>query len=73
MQHLIFSFLEYVDGLKKKKKKKKEESFEVLDDITFADKKHFRNHLASSWAMLFFSRVERPFIAMFTLLCYSTL
>ncbi|KAJ6991402.1 hypothetical protein NC653_019558 [Populus alba x Populus x berolinensis] len=69
MQHLIFSFLEYVDGLKKKK----EESFEVLDDITFADKKHFRNHLASSWAMLFFSRVERPFIAMFTLLCYSTL
>ncbi|KAL3583177.1 hypothetical protein D5086_014238 [Populus alba] len=69
MQHLIFSFLEYVDGLKKKK----EESFEVLDDITFADKKHFRNHLASSWAMLFFSRVEWPFIAMFALLCYSTL
>uniref|UniRef100_A0A3N7FD41 Uncharacterized protein n=1 Tax=Populus trichocarpa TaxID=3694 RepID=A0A3N7FD41_POPTR len=32
--------------------------------------KHFRNHLASSWAVLFFSRVEWPFIAMF--ICFAT-
>jgi hypothetical protein len=51
-------------------RRRRKESFEVLDDITFADKKHFRNHLASSWAMLFFSRVEWPFIAMF--ICFAT-
>ena len=55
------SFLEYLDDLWKKKK---EQSFEVLDDTIFIDKKHFRNHLASSWTMLFFSKVEWPFIAL---------
>ncbi|KAB5548431.1 hypothetical protein DKX38_011837 [Salix brachista] len=63
---MIFSFLEYLDDLWKKKKK---QSFEVLDDTIFIDKKHLRNHLVSSWTMLFFSKVEWLFIAMF--ICFA--